>query len=98
MPDDVREVDERRRAMFEEVGRLERALAKVQSEVRELADVARDLHAREQRFAQVVADREAIAADYDGVRHAPARKELERLNPLDSSATPLTAQLEWQPA
>ncbi|HEX9483677.1 MAG TPA: SMC family ATPase [Gemmatimonadaceae bacterium] len=97
MPDDVRELDERRRAMFEEVGRLERALAKVQSEVRELADVARDLHAREQRFAQVVADREAIAADYDAVRHAAARKELERLKPLDARATRLTTQLERQP-
>ncbi|MBA3671750.1 MAG: SMC family ATPase, partial [Gemmatimonadaceae bacterium] len=64
MPVEVRELDERRRATFEEVGRLERKLAKVQLAVQELAGVSRDLHARELRFEQVHADRSAIASGY----------------------------------
>ncbi|MEO6525788.1 MAG: SMC family ATPase [Gemmatimonadaceae bacterium] len=94
MPAAVRELDERRRSVFDEVSKLERRLAKVQLAVQELAQVTRDLHAKEQRFAQVRRDREAVPGGYDAVRHASARRELERLRPLDARATRLAAQLE----
>ncbi len=97
MPSEVRELDERRRATFDEVGKLERRLAKVQLAVQELTSVSRDLHAREQRFAQVRADRETIPGGYDAVRHAAARRELERLGPLNGRATRLAALMERRP-
>ena len=97
MPGEVRELDERRRSTFEEVGKLERRLAKVQLAVQELTSLARDLHAREQRFALVHAERVAIPGTYDAARHAAARRELERLRPLDGRATRLATLLERRP-
>ena len=94
MPPEIRALDERRRTTFDEVGKLERRLAKVQLAVQELAQLARDLQAKEQRFEQVRSDRQAIPGGYDAVRHAAARRELERLRPLDARATRLATQLE----
>ena len=94
MPVEIRELDERRRTVFEEVGRLERRLAKVQLAVQELGQLVRDLQGKEQRFEQVRGEREAIPGSYDAERHAAARRELERLRPLDARATRLAAQLE----
>jgi exonuclease SbcC len=98
MPLEIRELDERRRGTFEEVGKLERRLAKVQLAVQELGQLARDLMAKEQRFEQVKHDRQQIPGGYDAVRHAAARRELERLRPLDARATRLATQLERGPA
>ncbi|MEP6731467.1 MAG: SMC family ATPase [bacterium] len=97
MPTEVRELDERRRTAFEEVGKFERRLAKVQLAVQELSGLSRDLHAREQRYAQVHKDRETIPAGYDAVRHAAARRELDRLRPLDARATRLATLMERRP-
>jgi exonuclease SbcC len=94
MPAEIRALDERRRATFDEVGKLERRLAKVQLAVQELAGLGRDLQAREQRFEQVRRDRVAIPGGYDAVRHAAAKRELDRLRPLDARATRLATQLE----
>jgi exonuclease SbcC len=94
MPPEIRALDERRRAVFEEVGRLERRLAKVQLAVQELSQLVRELQAKEQRYEQVRRDREAIPEGYDATRHAAARRELERLRPLDARATRLATQLE----
>jgi exonuclease SbcC len=98
MPEEVRELDERRRAAFDEASKLERRLAKVQLAVQELAQLTRDLHSKELRFQQVRHDREQIPGGYDAVRHAQARRELERLRPLDARATRLAAQLERRAA
>ena len=97
MPGEVRELDERRRSTFEEVGKLERRLVKVQLAVQELTSLTRDLHAREQRFALVHAERVAIPGTYDAARHAAARHELERLRPLDGRATRLATLMERRP-
>ena len=94
MPPEIRALDERRRTAFEEVGRLERRLAKVQLAVQELSQLMRELQAKEQRFDQVRRDRESIPEGYDAARHAAARRELERLRPLDARATRLATQLE----
>ena len=98
MPAEIRELDERRRATFEDVGKLERRLAKVQLAVQELGQLARDLAVKEQRYTQVRHDREQIPGGYDAARHAAARRELERLRPLDARATRLALQLERRPA
>ena len=97
MPVEVRELDERRRTTFEDVDKLVRRLAKVQLAVQELTGLSRDLHAREVRLTQVRADREAISGDYDVARHQAARKELDRLRPLDARATRLATQIERRP-
>ena len=92
MPDEVRELDERRRAVFDEVSKLERRLAKVQLAVQELAQVTRDLNAKDQRLAQVRRDREADAwrlrrraarcrravSSSVSVRSTPARRDSRR--------------------
>ena len=98
MPPEIRELDERRRDTFEDVGKLERRLAKVQLAVQELGQLSRELTAKEQRYHQVRHDREQIPVGYDAVRHAAARRELERLRPLDARATRLATQLERRPA
>ncbi|MEP6622599.1 MAG: SMC family ATPase, partial [bacterium] len=97
MPVEVRELDERRRTTFDDVDKLVRRLAKVQLAVQELTGLTRDLHAREQRLTQVRADRQAISGHYDATRHAAARKELDRLRPLDARATRLATQIERRP-
>src|SRR3954467_5301850 len=70
MPEEIRAMDERRRATFEEVSKLERRLTKVQLAVQELATLTRDLQAKEQRHDQVKRDREAVPGGYDAARHA----------------------------
>src|SRR5204863_8743580 len=60
----------------------------------ERSQLWRDLHSKEQRFHQVRHDREQIPSGYDAARHTQARRELERLRPLDARATRLAAQLE----
>jgi exonuclease SbcC len=97
MPPEIRALDERRRSTFDEVGKLERRLAKVQLAVQEIGQVTRELAAKEQRFEQVRRDRALIPAGYDPARHTAARRELERLRPLDARATRLATQLERQP-
>jgi exonuclease SbcC len=97
MPVEVRELDERRRAAFDDVGKLERRLAKVQLAVQELSGLTRDLHTREQRYDQVRKDRESIPSGYDAVRHAAARRDLDRLRPLDARATRLATLMERRP-
>ena len=94
MPVEVRELDERRRTTFEDTTKQARKLTKVQLTAQELAQLSRDLHAKDQRLAQVRADRDSIAGVYDAARHAEARRELERLRPLDARAARLSMQLE----
>jgi exonuclease SbcC len=94
MPVEVHELDERRRATFDDVGRQERRLAKVQLAVQELAQLSREIHGKELRYEQVQRDREAVPAGYDAVRHEAARRELDRLRPLDVRAARLAMQLE----
>ena len=97
MPVEVRELDERRRTTFEDVDRLMRRLAKVQLAVQELTGMMRELVTREHRLAQVRADRESISGHYDALRHTAARRELERLRPMDARATRLATQIERLP-
>jgi DNA repair protein SbcC/Rad50 len=98
MPEDVKQLDERRRVASQDVSALERRLAKVQLAVGELGQVARDLTVREQRHVQLVAELATVPAGYDAARHEFLRRELERLNPLDQRSARLGAQIEREPA
>jgi DNA repair protein SbcC/Rad50 len=97
MPTDVRVLDERRRTLTQDVGALERKLAKTQLAVQELQQVARDITAKEQRKGALARDIAAIPAGYDPARHAYLKAEAERLTPLDARAARLGALVEREP-
>ncbi len=69
MPPEVKALDERRRLLQQDVGLLERRLAKVQLAVQELQQVARDVSSKEQRQAVLQREIAAIPGGYDAERH-----------------------------
>ncbi len=97
MPTDVRALDERRRALTQDVGTLERKLAKVQLAVQEFQQVAREITSKEQRRGVLERDIVAIPSGYDAARHAYLKAEAERLTPLDARAARLGALVEREP-
>jgi exonuclease SbcC len=97
MPDEVKELDEARRALTAEVGTLERRLAKVQAAVQELTQLSKDIGIKEQRHDAVRRDLAAIPAGYDGAKHASLRREVERLVPLNERATRLSGLIDREP-
>jgi DNA repair protein SbcC/Rad50 len=97
MPPEVRALDEGRRALTQDVGALERKLAKVQLAVQELQQVARDMTAKEQRQAVLQRDIAAIPGGYDAAHHTHLKSEAERLTPLDARAARLGALVEREP-
>ena len=97
MPPEVKELDDRRRLVFETVGKLERESAKVHADVQELATVTRDLSAKQERLTLVAAELTTIAVVYDARRHVDVRGLIERLTPLAARAAKLAAQLEREP-
>jgi exonuclease SbcC len=97
MPDDLQQLDERRRAVVQEVATLERRLFKVQLAVGELAQITSELGTKETRHVAIVRDLEAIPPGYDATRHQTVRSELDRLSPLDARAARLSAQIEREP-
>lgn len=94
MPDDVKELDEQRRRVFDETGKLERRLAKVQLAVQELTQLRRDIAEKEQRHAALQQDLAALPSGYDAAAHQAALAERARLQPLDARATKLSALVE----
>ena len=97
MPVEVAELDERRRASFEQVGKLERRLARVQAAVQELATITREITAKEPRREALTNELATIAVSYDPSRHRDVRALVEKLNPLATRAAKLSAQLEREP-
>jgi exonuclease SbcC len=97
MPADVKELDEKRRVIFQEVGTLERRLMKVQLAVQELAQLGGDITDKEERARVLARELEAVPAGYDKARHDAVRREIDRLVPLDARATRLSAQIEREP-
>jgi exonuclease SbcC len=94
MPEDVKALDDQRRVMFEDVGKLERRLAKVQLGVQELAQLRTDIAEKEQRHAVLQQDLAAVPSGYDKAEHTRLLHERARLQPLDAQATKLSALLE----
>ncbi|MGE5730396.1 MAG: SbcC/MukB-like Walker B domain-containing protein, partial [Gemmatimonas sp.] len=97
MPPEIKALDERRRLLFENVGKLERRLAKIQAAVQELGALRQDLTTKQERQAAVLAELETISVSYDAARHGEVRAAVERLSPLAAQATKLTTQLEREP-
>ena len=97
MPDDVRDMDERRRLLTHEVGTLERRLAKVQLAVQELGTIGREIAAKQQRLVQMQRDISRIPPGFDPVRHSEVIAEVERLTPIEAEAARFQAMLEREP-
>lgn len=97
MPADIRTLDETRRAIFLEVGTLERRLAKVQHAVQELGQLTRELSIKEQRLSSLQGDLSVVPGGYDRARHDAVRAEIERLGPIDQRAARLGAQIDREP-
>ena len=96
-PPDVAVLGERRRQVSEEVGKLERKLAKVQAAVQELGGLARDIASKEERLMAVEREMATISVSYDAERHRDVKQLVEHLAPLSLRAAKLTAQLEREP-
>jgi exonuclease SbcC len=97
MPSEVRALDERRRTLSQDVGMLERKLAKTQNAVQELQQLSREVATKEQRKDALQRDIAMIPAGYDSARHTFLRSEAERLTPLDGRAARLGALVEREP-
>ena len=98
MPDHVVELDEERRRLQQEVGALERRLARTQVSVQRLEHVGREVAAKEQRYAALTTELGTIPAGYDLARHRSVEAEFERLVALSTQANRLTTQVEREPA
>ncbi|HEX8726271.1 MAG TPA: SMC family ATPase [Gemmatimonadaceae bacterium] len=94
MPEDVKALDDQRRRVFEETGKLERRLAKTQLAVQELAQLRKDIAAKEQRHATLQQDLAAVPSGYDAAEHKRLLDERARLQPLDAQATRLSALID----
>jgi exonuclease SbcC len=97
MPEDVRELDERRRVLSLEVGTLERRLAKVQLAVQELGTIVREIAAKQQRQVQMKRDISRIPPGFDPARHAEVIAEVERLTPMEAEVGRFQAMLDREP-
>jgi exonuclease SbcC len=97
MPDEVKALDERRRALVQEVSALERKLTKVQVAVQELTTLTRDIAAKAHRHATLQRELAAIPPGYDAARHDLVRRELERVMQLETRANKLSYQIEREP-
>jgi exonuclease SbcC len=94
MPANVKELDERRRALTAETGALERKLARVQLAVQELTGLTRDIAAKERRLDQMRRDIAIIARGFDATRYEFVKSEIAKLSPLGDRAARLSALLE----
>ena len=98
MPEDVAMLDEQRRKLQNDVGLLERRLARVQMGVQKLEQVGRDLAAKEQRHDVIVHELGEIPGGYDRSRHTTLEQEFEHLAALNTQANRLNTQVEREPA
>ena len=97
MPSNVKDLDERRRALTAETGALERKLARVQLAVQELTGLTRDIATKERRLEQMRRDIGVIARGFDATRYEFVRAEIAKLSPLSDRAARLSTLLEREP-
>jgi len=97
MPPELKALDERRKLVFENVGKLERRLAKVQAAVQELGAVSKEIATKDARLAGMKGELSTIAVTYDAARHEQVKRLLERLEPIDARAKKLAVQIEREP-
>jgi exonuclease SbcC len=97
MPANVKDLDERRRALTAETAALERKLARVQLAVQELTGLTRDIATKERRLEQMRRDIAVIARGFDATRYEFVKSEIAKLAPLGDRAARLSALLEREP-
>jgi exonuclease SbcC len=97
MPANVKELDEKRRALTAETGALERKLARVQLAVQELSGLVRDIAAKDRRAEQMKRDIAVIARGFDAARYDFVKTEIAKLTPLGERAARMSALLEREP-
>jgi exonuclease SbcC len=90
---ELKQLDEQRRQLGDEMSKLERRYAKIQAAVQELGQLTRELETKAARHEQLRRDLAAIPAGYDKIRHEQLQGELARLKPMDARATWLGAQI-----
>jgi exonuclease SbcC len=93
-PEDVRTLEERRRALGVEVSALERRLAKCQLAMQEMVSVEREMTSRTRRQSDVRKDLAALPLGYDAERHALVRRQVEQLAPLEAQRLRAAALVE----
>lgn len=96
-PDTVQGLDEQRRTLAQETVVLERRLAKVQAAVQELAQLGRDIGAKETHHSALRRAISEIPGGYDVARHDFVRREIDRVAPLDARQARLGGQAERAP-
>ncbi len=94
---EFKELEERRKAMSQEVSELERALARAQAAAQELGLLGRDLSVKEERHDQVAHELRRIPSGFDERRHAELERELDRLAPLNEQVARLGARVDREP-
>ncbi|HEX6573611.1 MAG TPA: SMC family ATPase [Gemmatimonadaceae bacterium] len=94
MPANVKDLDERRRALTTETGALERKLARVQLAVQELSGLTRDIAAKDRRLEQIQRDISVIARGFDAARYEFVKTEIAKLAPIGDRVARLGALLE----
>ena len=97
-PKEIGTMEDKRRAVNEEVTALERSVVKIQESVRELAVVTREVETKEKRRAQLKFDIARIPLGYDENRHAVVRAEIEELLPLEAKCQKVSVLPEREPA
>jgi exonuclease SbcC len=98
MPVELRAIEERWRALQQEVSDLERQLALAQAAVQEVGRLNADLGAKEQRHDQLTAELRAIPPGYDAVRHRELQARMDRFAPLNEQLARLGARIESETA
>lgn len=94
MPAPIAALDERRRALPEQIVKLERRLAKAQAAVQEMAKLVVDVEAKERQREQLARELETIAVEYDQARHDEVKALVARLAPLSTERARILTQLE----
>lgn len=98
MDAEFRELEEQRKAMTQEVGELERTLAKAQTAAQELASLSRDVSLKEQRHDHLANELRGIPSGFDERRHAELERQLGPLGRLNEQATRLESRVDREPA
>jgi len=98
MPDDVAELETERKRVHQDVGSLERRLARAQVSVQQLEHLGRDIAAKALRLEQLRQELSRAPAVYDRAEHQALEAEFERLAAVSAQANRLTTQVEREPA
>jgi len=93
-PAELTALEERRKAIAQEVAQLERKLTKIQVAVQELPVVAKEIAAKDARCEETLRNIAEIPDNYRPERHTHLRTEIERLSPLQARAERLGASVD----